>query len=82
MSGYLGAAGVVLQRGGDEEDEHAALDRRLKGGGVVDVRLEEHQPLRRAGERPQQPRLLLIPCQANCAQEYAQRTSTGPSGLA
>jgi hypothetical protein len=52
----------VHHRGGHEEDELAALDRRLEGGGVVDVRLEQRQPLRRAGQPLQQRRLLLVPC--------------------
>lgn len=59
---YLGAGGVVRQGRGDEEDEVAAGDGGLEGVGVVHVRLEQPQPLRRAGERPEQPRLLLVRC--------------------
>jgi hypothetical protein len=57
---YLGAGGVVRQGRGHEEDEVAAGDGGLKGVGVVHVRLEQPQPLLRAGERPEQPRLLLV----------------------
>lgn len=46
---------------GDEEDEPAASDGLLEAGGVEDVRLEQHQPLRRAGETPQQRGLALVP---------------------
>ena len=53
----------MLKRGGEEEDELAAGDGRLEGVGVVHVRLEQHQPLRRAGELSQRRRLLLISCQ-------------------
>ena len=59
---YLGAGGVVRHGRGDEEDEVAAGDGWLEGVGVVHVRLEQPQPLRRAGERPEQPRLLLVRC--------------------
>jgi hypothetical protein len=52
----------VRQRRGDEEDEVAAGDGRLEGVGVVHVRLEQPQPLRRTGESPEQPRLLLVRC--------------------
>ncbi len=57
---YLGTARVVMQRGGEEEDELAAGDGRLEGIGVVHVRLEQHQPLHRAGELLQWRCLLLI----------------------
>lgn len=49
---------------GDEEDELAAGDGRSEGGGVVEVGLEQAQPLRRrvAGdEPPQEAHLHLVP---------------------
>jgi len=51
----------VRHRRGDEEDELAPRDGRLEGVGVVRVRLEQPQPLRGAGETPQQRGLAPVP---------------------
>lgn len=64
----------MRQGRGDEEDEVAAGDGGLEGVGVVHVRLEQPQPLRRAGERPEQPRLLLVRC------TYANETKQAHEG--
>lgn len=61
---YLRAGGVMEEGRGDEEDELAAGDGRSEGGGVVEVGLEQAQPLRRrvAGdEPPQEAHLHLVP---------------------
>jgi hypothetical protein len=53
---------VPQHRGGDEEDELAAGDGLLEGDCVVEVGLEQPEPLRRAGERPEESDLRLVPC--------------------
>lgn len=61
----LGGGGLVRGGVGDEEDELAAGDGRREAGGVEEVGLEQHQPLRRRGagdEPPQQPHFPLVPC--------------------
>jgi hypothetical protein len=62
---YLGGGGLVRRRRGDEEDELAAGDGWREAGGVVEVGLEQQQPvgLRADGDEPlQQARFPLVPC--------------------